>query len=116
MAVAALPKDFGEFRDHVLILLDDLRLRSWYVFVIIVSRRVARPDYKVYVVFYVVFYPLESLVDKRKRRVAAGSFCAVDASRPMSAMACCVGFSAGICLVERVWMEVCVMTLAATLP
>ena len=116
MALAALSKDFGEFRDHVFVLLDNLLLRPWYILVVVVSRRVARPYYEVYMVLYVVFYPLESLVDERKGRIAAGCFCAVQASGSMSAMARCIRFCARICLVKRVWMEVCVMQLVATLP
>jgi hypothetical protein len=116
MAVAALPKDIRKFRDHVLILLDDLLLRPWYLVIVIVSRRVARPYNKVDMVFYIVFYPLERLIDQRKRRVAAGGFCAVDASRSAFAMARSVCLCARICLVEGVWMKVCGMTLVATQP
>jgi hypothetical protein len=51
MALAAQSKNFSEFGDHVLVLLDDLLLRPWYVLVIVVSRRVAGPYYEVYIVF-----------------------------------------------------------------
>lgn len=113
MTVAALSKDLGEFGDHVLILLHDLLLRPWNFVIVIVSRRVAGPYNKIYIVLDVVFYPFERLIDERKGRVASGSFCAIEASRPAFAMARCVSFCARICLVERVWMKVCGMTLVA---
>jgi hypothetical protein len=90
MAVIILPEDFGEFGYHVLVLLYDLLLCPGDFFIIVMSRRVACPYNKVYVILDVVIDPLECLVDEGERRVAAGSFCAVDTGRSSFAMACCV--------------------------
>lgn len=76
------------------------------------ARRVAGPDDKVNVIFDVVLYPLERLVDQGKGRVAAGCFCSVDAGGATLAMACGVGCGARVCLVEWVGMEVWAVTLA----
>jgi hypothetical protein len=87
-------------------LLYDLLLCPRYFLVIVVSRRVARPYNKVYIILDVVVYPLERLVDKREGRVAAGGFGAVDAGRAMFAVAGGVRCGARIRLVEWVWVEV----------
>lgn len=113
LAVAALSKDVRKLGDHVLVLLHDLLLRPRDLVIVVVSRRVAGPYNKVYIVFDVVFYPLERLVDERKRGVASCGFCAIEASGSAFAMARSVGFCARICLVERVWVKVCGMTLVA---
>jgi hypothetical protein len=39
--------------------------------VVVVSRRVARPDYKVDVVLNILLDPFKGLIDQRKRRIAA---------------------------------------------
>lgn len=113
VAVAALSKDVRKLGDHVLVLLHDLLLRPWDFVIVVVSRRVAGPYNKVYIVLDVVFNPLERLVDERKRGVASCGFCAIEASGSAFAMARSVGFCARICLVERVWVKVCGMTLVA---
>lgn len=113
--VSSLAEDLCKLGDHELILLDDLLLCTWYVFVVVVPCRIARPYDKVNVILDVVVYPLECLIDERKRRVAAGRLCAVYASRATLAMACCLCSRAGICLVERIWMKVCEVELVDVL-
>jgi len=49
--VAALSKDVGKFRDHVLVLLDDLLLRPRDRVIVVVPGRVAGPYDEVDVVF-----------------------------------------------------------------
>lgn len=110
MARPGISKDLYKLRDHELVLVDNLIVCSRYLLVIVVARRVACPYDEVDFILDVVLYPLERLVDKGKRRVAARRLCAVDARGPSLAMACCIGCCAGICLVERVGVEVCTMT------
>jgi len=54
-----------------LILAYDLLLRACMLFVVVVSRRVARPDDKVDIVLDIVLDPSKCLIDERKRRIAA---------------------------------------------
>lgn len=110
MTRAGFSKDLYELGDHELVLVNNLIVCSRYLLVIVVARRVACPYDEVDFILDVVLYPLERLVDKGKRRVAARRLCAVEARGPSLAVACCVGCGAGICLVERVGVEVCTMT------
>lgn len=110
MARLGISKDLYKFRDHELVLVDNLIVCSRYLLVIVVARRVACPYDEVDFILDVVLYPLKRLVDQGKRRVAARRLCAVDARGSSFSVACCAGFCAGICLVERVWVEVCIMT------
>jgi hypothetical protein len=110
-----LSEDFYELGDQVLILLYHLFLRSGYPLVIVVSGRVACPDNKIYIILDVLVYPIERLVDESERRVAAGSLCAVYAGRPTLAMTCCLFLRTRVRLVEWIWVEVC-MSSVANLP
>lgn len=87
-AVTTPSKNLGKLRNHVLVLLYNLLLRARNVVVIVVSRRVASPYNEVYVVFYIVVYPFERLVDESKGRVAARRLCAVNTRRATVTMAC----------------------------
>lgn len=58
------PKDLGEFRNDMLILLDDLGLRARDLLVIVVAGGIAGPDDEVDVVAQMFLHPLERLVDQ----------------------------------------------------
>lgn len=53
-----------------LVLADDLLLRARMFLVVVVSRRVARPNYEVDIILDIVFDPFERLIHQRKWRIA----------------------------------------------
>ena len=106
MVMMPVAKNLCELGDHKFVLLYHLPLRARYVFIVVVSRRVARPDDEVDVVLDILVDPLERLVDERERRVAARRLGAIHARRPMSAMAGCVRRCARVGLVKRIGVEV----------
>ena len=64
-------KHLPKLLDQELVLTYDLFLRAHMLLVVVVSRRVARPDHKVDIVLDVVLDPFKGLIDQRKRRIAA---------------------------------------------
>lgn len=65
------PKHLGELLYQKLILAYDLLLRARVLLVVVVSRRIACPDYKVDIVLDIVLDPSERLVDQRIWRIAS---------------------------------------------
>lgn len=74
--------------DQELVLAYNLLLRARMLLVVVVPRRVTRPDDKVDIVPYIILDPPESLIDQRKRGVAPRSLCAVDACWSLLAVTC----------------------------
>jgi hypothetical protein len=62
-ALVRLAKDLCELIDQKFVLLYNLLLCTRQVFVVVMSRRVARPDDKVYIILDIVVDPSERLVD-----------------------------------------------------
>lgn len=60
-------KHLSKLCDQELVLTYDLLLRTCMFLVVVVSRRVARPDYEVDIVLNIVVDPSERLIDKRER-------------------------------------------------
>lgn len=98
--------------DQELVLAYDLLLRACMLLVVIVSRRVARPNHKIDVVLDIVVDPSKGRVDQGKRRIAAGRLCTVDACRSSLAVTCCLSRGTRVRLVERVGVEVYTMSSA----
>ena len=95
--------------DQELILAYNLLLRARMLLVVVVPCRVARPDDKVDIVPYVVLNPSKRLIDQRKRGVTTRRLCAIDACRSSLAVTCRFRSRARVRLVERVWVEVCIL-------
>lgn len=104
--ILALSKHLGELLHHQLILLYDLLLCAWNLLVVIVSRRITRPDDKIYAVFQILFNPLERLVDQRYGCVAAGRLRAVDSRRSAFPVTCRLRLGTRICLEKWVGVNV----------
>ena len=107
------PEHLSELVYQVFILVNDLLLCAGVLLIVVVSRRVACPNDEINVIPDVVLDPLERLVHQRKRRITPRRLCAVDASRPSLAVACCVLGGARVRLVERVRVEICNLSSAA---
>lgn len=105
-------KHLPKFLDQKLVLAYDLLLCARMFLVIVVPRRVARPDDEVDIVPDILLDPSERLIDQRKRRVAARRLRTVDACRASLAVTCRLRSRARVRLVERVWVEVCILWLA----
>jgi hypothetical protein len=105
-------KHLPELLDQKFVLAYDLLLRARMLLVVVVPRRVARPDDEVDIVPNILLDPSESLIDQRKRGVATGRLRAVDTCRSSLAVTCCLRRRARVRLVERIWVEVCILWLA----
>jgi hypothetical protein len=102
-------KHLPELLDQKLVLAYDLLLRARMLLVIVVPRRVARPDDEVDVVPDILLDPSERLVDQREGGVAPRRLRAIDACGSSLAVTCRLRSRARVRLVERVWVEVCVL-------
>ena len=72
--------------------------------VAVMPSRVARPDHKIDIILNIFFDPLEGGIYEGVRRIAVGTFGAVDTSRALATMTCLIRRRMN--LVEGVGMEV----------
>lgn len=63
-------KHLTKLFDQKLVLTYDLLLRARMLLIVVVSRRVARPDHKIDIVLDIVVYPPKRLIDQREGRIA----------------------------------------------
>ena len=104
--VVVLPENLCELGNQQLILFHDLLLAPWELLVVVVPRRVPRPDHEVDSALEVLLDPLESRVEKGYRGITVGRLCAIDSRRPMSSVTGRSFLRGGVCLVERIEVEV----------
>lgn len=102
----ASPKHLFELVHQHAVLAQHLRFRSRDLLVVVVARRVARPDYKVDFVGEVLGDPGEGCVDEGQGGVAVAGFGAVVACCAMAAVTGEAGFGGGVRFVEGVGVDV----------
>ena len=105
--VVVLAKDIDEARDEEAVLRKHLILATGDVFVVVMTRTVARPYDEIDAVGDIVFDPLERGIDQRNWAVAVAEFGTVRSGRSGATMTSSLLLGRCIVFVERIWVEIC---------
>jgi hypothetical protein len=106
LVAIAFAKDLEHLVDHELVELGDLSRRAWVVLIVVVTRRVSRPDDKVNLIPKLFSNPFYRLVDQCYGAVAIADLSAVDACRALPMVTGSVFGGGRIYFVETIGMEV----------